>query len=93
MITAASDAAYQALVGQMLSFYRESLFNPHWGEQINFGTGNGNQITIFMLFQGLTQAQAEQTWAPFFDWVTARPADYTLTGEEAGSQPGVLAVP
>jgi FAD/FMN-containing dehydrogenase len=93
VITAASDAAYQALVGQMISFYRESLFNPHWGEQINFGTGNGNQITIFMLFQGLTQAQAEQTWAPFFDWVTARPADYTLTGEEAGSQPGFLAVP
>jgi FAD/FMN-containing dehydrogenase len=93
VITAASDAAYQALVGQMISFYRESLFNAHWGEQINFGTGNGNQITIFMLFQGLTQAQAEQTWAPFFDWVTARPADYTLTGEEAGSQPGFLAVP
>ena len=93
VITAASDAAYHALVGQMISFYRESLFNPYWGEQINFGTGNGNQITIFMLFQGLTQAQAEQTWAPFFDWVTARPADYTLTGEEAGSQPGFLAVP
>ena len=93
VITGASDAAYQALVGQMISFYSESLFNPHWGEQINFGTGNGNQITIFMLFQGLTQAQAEQTWAPFFDWVTARPADYTLTGEAAGSQPGFLAVP
>ena len=93
VITAASDAAYQALVGQMISFYRESLFNPHWGEQINFGTGNGNQITIFMLFQGLTQDQAEQTWAPFFDWVTARPADYTLTGEAAGSQPGFLAIP
>jgi FAD/FMN-containing dehydrogenase len=93
VITAASDAAYQALAGQMISFYRESLFNPHWGEQINFGTGNGNQITIFMLFQGLTQTQAEQTWAPFFDWVTARPADYTLTGTEAGSHPGFLAIP
>jgi FAD/FMN-containing dehydrogenase len=64
-ISAASDAAYQALVGQMISFYRESLFNPHWGEQIQFG--QGNQIAIFMLFQGLTQAQAEQTWGPFFD--------------------------
>jgi hypothetical protein len=31
-----------------------------------------------MVFQGLTQAQAEHTWAPLFDWVTARPADYTL---------------
>jgi FAD/FMN-containing dehydrogenase len=93
VITATSDAAYQALVGQMISFYRESLFNPYWGEQINFGTGNGNQITIFMGFQGLTQTQAEQTWAPLFDWVTARPADYTLTGTEPGTKPGFLAVP
>ena len=85
-ITATSDAAYLALVEQMISFYRESLLNPHWGEQINFA-GNGTQITICMLFQGLTQAQAEQTWAPLFDWVTARPADYTLT------KPGFLAVP
>jgi len=85
-ITAASDAAYQALVGQMISFYRESLFNPHWGEQISFSSGPP-QITIAMAFQGLTQAQAVQTWAPFFDWVTARSADYTLTGEGVGALP------
>ena len=75
-ITAASDAAYLTLVGQVISFYRESLLNPHWGEQIHFGFGL--MVTVGMLFQGLTQAQAEQTWAPLFDWVTARPADYTL---------------
>ena len=76
-ITAKSDSAYLTLVEQMISFYRESLLNPHWGEQIIFG--HGPQITIRMLFQGLTQGQAEQTWAPLFAWVTARPADYTLT--------------
>ena len=76
-ITAKSDGAYLTLVEQMISFYRESLLNPHWGEQIIFG--HGPQITIRMLFQGLTQGQAEQTWAPLFAWVTARPADYTLT--------------
>jgi hypothetical protein len=38
-ITAASGAAYRALVGQMISFYRQSLLNPHWGEQIHFGQG------------------------------------------------------
>jgi FAD/FMN-containing dehydrogenase len=75
-ITAASDAAYLTLVGQVISFYRESLLNPHWGEQIHFGYGP--MVTVGMLFQGLTQTQAEQTWAPLFDWVTARPADYTL---------------
>jgi hypothetical protein len=40
-----------------------------------------------MNFQGLTTAQAEQTWAPFFDWVKARPADYTLTGQLVGAIP------
>jgi FAD/FMN-containing dehydrogenase len=84
-ISASSDAAYLALAGQMISFYRQSLFNPHWGEQISFGTGS--QISVAMAFQGLTQAQAEQTWAPFFDWVKARPADYTLTGQEVAAIP------
>jgi FAD/FMN-containing dehydrogenase len=76
-ITATSDAAYPALVERVISFYRESLLNPHWGEQLRFGLGP--KISISMLFQGLTQAQAEQTWAPLFDWVTGRPAGYTLT--------------
>jgi len=76
-ITAASDAAYQALAEQMISFYRQSLFNPNWGEQMHFA---GRTVTIAMLFQGLTGAQAEQTWARFFDWVTDRAADYTVTG-------------
>jgi FAD/FMN-containing dehydrogenase len=84
MITAASDAAYVTLAGQLLAFYRESLKNPHWGEVIRFGPGR--QITVNMVFQGLTQAQAGQTWAPLFDWVTARPADYTLATR-------VLAIP
>ena len=85
MITAASDAAYLTLAGQVISFYRQSLLNPHWGEQIRFGPGR--QITVNMVFQGLTQAQAADTWAPLFGWVTARPADYTLT------QPQVPALP
>jgi FAD/FMN-containing dehydrogenase len=84
-ITAASDAAYVALVGQVLSFYRERLLNRHWGEQIRFGPGR--QLSVNMVFQGLTRAQAERTWARFFDWVRARPADYTL------ADPVVLALP
>src|SRR5262249_26035166 len=38
----------------------------------------GRQITVTMVFHGLTQDQARRTWSPLFDWVTARPADYTL---------------
>jgi FAD/FMN-containing dehydrogenase len=84
-ISASSGAAFQTLVEQMISFYHQSLFNPHWGEQIHFGPGS--QISVAMNFQGLTTAQAEQTWAPFFDWVKARPADYTLTGQLVGTIP------
>ena len=75
-ITAASDAAYVTLAGQLLAFYRQSLLNPHWGEVIRFAPGR--QITVNMVFQGLTLDQAQRTWAPLFGWVTARPGDYTL---------------
>jgi hypothetical protein len=78
-VTAGSDVAYRALVEQVVSFYRASLMNPHWGEQISFQPGR--QLSISMVFQGLDQGQAKQTWAPFFDWVGARPAEYTLTGQ------------
>jgi FAD/FMN-containing dehydrogenase len=84
-ITAASDAAYATLVGQVLSFYRERLLNRHWGEVLRFGPGR--QLSVNMTSQGLTQAQAERTWAPLFAWVRARPADYTL------ADPQVLALP
>jgi FAD/FMN-containing dehydrogenase len=84
-ITAASDAAYVTLAGQLVSFYHQSLLNPHWGEVIRFEPGR--QITVSMVFQGLTEAQARRAWAPLFDWVTARPADYTL------ATPVVLPVP
>jgi FAD/FMN-containing dehydrogenase len=84
-ITAASDAAYVALASQVLSFYHQRLLNPHWGEVIRFGPGR--QVSVNMVFQGLTKAEAERTWAPLFDWVRARPADYTL------AEPAVLALP
>jgi FAD/FMN-containing dehydrogenase len=84
-ITAASDTAYLTLVKQVISFYRESLLNPHWGNQIIFKPGR--QVSVAMAFQGLTRAQAEQTWAPLFGWIAARPADYAFTGPEVGAIP------
>jgi len=74
-IRTASDEAYQALVTRVMAFYRDTLFNPHWGEQIRFAPDNS--LSIMMVFQGLTQAQAEQAWAPFFDWVRAHD-EYTF---------------
>ena len=85
-IQAASDDAFRRLIGQVIAFYSEALFNPHWGEQIAFRPGN--VLDIAMVFQGLDQQQAEATWRPFFDWLAASPQDFTIA-----SGPTVLAAP
>ena len=66
-IEAASDDAFRRLISKIVAFYREALFNPHWGEQIAFRPGN--VLAIAMVFQGIDQQQAEAVWRPFFDWV------------------------
>jgi FAD/FMN-containing dehydrogenase len=50
-IKATSEAVFRRLIGRVLSFYRDSLFKPHWGEQIAFQPGN--VLAIAMVFQGL----------------------------------------
>ena len=85
-IKASSDEAYRRLIAKIVEFYRDSLFNPHWGEQIVFAPGRA--ISIFMVFQGLDQQQAEAVWKPFFDWVAAAPQDFAVT-----SAPRILAAP
>ncbi|HEV2681223.1 MAG TPA: FAD-binding protein [Rhodanobacter sp.] len=75
-IQASSDDAFRTLIAKAMDFYRSALFNPHWGEQISFR--GSNTLNISMVFQGLTQQQAEQAWAPFLDWVRAR-SEYRFT--------------
>lgn len=75
-IKANSDAAFRRLLVRFVAFYKEQLFNPHWGEQAAFRPDN--TLEVAMVFQGLDQMQAAGLWQPFFDWVTARPRDYTF---------------
>ena len=75
-IKASSDEAYRVLLAKIIHFYQTALFNPHWGEQISFGYGN--KLSISLVFQGLSQQQAQDVWQPFLDWVQARP-EYTFT--------------
>ena len=70
IIKADSDTAYRALIAAAVDFYQRALFNPHWGEQMKFY--GGDTLDVSMMFQGLSQQQAEQTWAPFLAWVQAR---------------------
>jgi FAD/FMN-containing dehydrogenase len=75
-IKATSDAAYRRLIGRVFSFYSESLFNPHWGEQIAFQPGN--VLAIAMVFQGLDQQQAETIWRPLLDWLADSQEDFSI---------------
>ena len=85
-VKSTSDDAFRRLIGRIIAFYRESLFDPHWGEQIAFRPGN--LLAIAMVFQGLDQPQAEAVWRPFFDWIAASPNDFIVE-----SAPMVLAAP
>ena len=76
-IKATSDEAYRRLIGKIVEFYAEALFNPHWGEQ---SLRAGVRARISMVFQGLGRQQAEAIWRPFFDWVAASPGDFAVIG-------------
>jgi len=87
-IKAASDGAYRTLVDQMMTFCHANLINPHWGDQLVFRSGR--VLIVRTVFQGLNQVQAAQVWQQFFDWVAARPADYTFAGSAVTAQPAKM---
>lgn len=75
-ITAKSDAAFEALLAQFLTFFRDRLNNEHWGEQIAIRPNN--ELHIGMLFDGLSQSEAEEVWQPLRAWINEHAADYTI---------------
>lgn len=75
-VQAKSDAAYRRLIERFVAFYRERLFNPTWGEQIQFR--RDNVLGISMVFQGIDGDAATATWKPFFDWIAGQPDDFAL---------------
>ena len=75
-IRASSDDAFRRLIAQTISFYGERLFNRHWGEQIVFR--RNNTMDIRMVFAGLDQKQADETWEPFKKWLSESPKDFKI---------------
>jgi len=59
------------LIREFVSFYRENLFNDHWGEQARVNPGNS--LVINMVSHGLDAGQAKKVWQPFLDWVASSP--------------------
>ncbi|MBL0923008.1 MAG: FAD-dependent oxidoreductase [Sphingomonadaceae bacterium] len=84
--SAADDAAWKALVEQMLLFYREQLHNPNWGEQIRFLPKR--RLSVSMLCHSRDENEIRATWSPFFDWIASQAGRVTLSNE-----PLVLALP
>src|SRR5271168_601181 len=84
-IKATSDDAARRLIGRIVDFYAQTLFNSHWGEQILIGRG---YVGFNMVFQGLTSKEAADVWRPFFDSVSASPQDFALV-----SAPRIGALP
>ena len=73
---ARSDEAYRRLLARFVDHYATRLFNPHWGEQVR--AGPDNRLVVSMVFQGLTQAEAQAAWRPLVDFAQAAPADYEV---------------
>lgn len=82
-IKAQSDAAFQQLIARFISFYREGLFNSHWGESVSIGPDN--TLRLNMVCQGLDNQQAANVWKPFFDSVK-NSKDLTVSDLEAGAR-------
>ena len=83
-IEADTDEAFRALVALFIAHYRDALLDEHWGEQVTFGPRR--RVTINMVFQGLTQVQAQAAWAPFLDRVRAD-AHLSLSGLQVAAFP------
>jgi FAD/FMN-containing dehydrogenase len=84
-VKASSDDAFRRLIRQFVGFYRDALFNDHWGESVNIATEN--ELKIEMVHIGLDTEQSRKIWKPFLDWVGQSSA-YTIESEpEIGSMP------
>ncbi len=85
-VKASSDDAYRRLIRQFVGFYRDALFNDHWGEQAHFSPGN--KLEISMVHLGLDTEQSRKVWQPFLNWLAGNAGAYTIRSEPAiGSMP------
>ena len=75
-ITARTDEAFQALLEYFIHFYRETLNNEHWGEQVVIKPTN--TLGLWFVSQGLTQKEMEERWNSLQRWIAERSTLYTI---------------
>jgi hypothetical protein len=85
-VKASSDDGFRRLLRYFVGFYRENLFNDHWGEQAHIGSDN--VLGLSMVSLGLSTEEAKKVWQPFLDWIARSPGVYTVEpGMILGSMP------
>jgi FAD/FMN-containing dehydrogenase len=85
-VRASSDAAFRRLVRQFVGFYRDQLFNDHWGETVSVSPRN--VLGINMVSHGLSTDEAKKAWKPFLDWIGRSRGDFTIP-----EKPTIASVP
>jgi len=85
-VKAASDDAFRRLLLYFVSFYRENLFNDHWGEHAHIA--GDNVLDLLMVCHDLSTDEVRKIWQPFLDWIARWPGAYTIEGQPIlGSMP------
>jgi len=85
-VKAVSDEAFRRLLRYFVDFYREHLFNDHWGEQARITSDN--VLGLVMVCHDLSTEEVKKIWQPFLDWVARSPSGYTIEGQPIlGSMP------
>ena len=70
-VEAANDAAYRRLIERTMEFYRQSLANPHWGEQIVLHSNR--TLEVKLVFQGIDKSSAQNIWADHLEYIKSDP--------------------
>jgi FAD/FMN-containing dehydrogenase len=84
-VKASSADAFRRLVARVVDLYGDSLFNRHWGEQIEIGSDN--TVEVSMVSAGLDGDQIKRLWQPFVDFVRGS-KDLSFTELELGAMGG-----
>jgi FAD binding domain len=66
-VRASSGGAFRRLMRQFVGFYRDQLFNDHWGESVYISPRNA--LSISMVSYGLSTEEGKKVWQPFLDWL------------------------
>jgi hypothetical protein len=78
-IAAKNDRAFKELLGHFLRFYRQSLSNESWGEQVK--VRGDNSLELSLAEAGLSAQEMEEVWKPFRAWIAARPESFTMKAQ------------